>query len=246
MEKLNKVLFVPDSHHPYVDKKAWSLMLLAAKKFKPDTVVVQGDFADFYAVSSHSKDPRRTQSLQDEVDAVNVALDQLDGLKAKKKIFVSGNHEDRLERYLKDKAPELFGVFSVKTLFKLRERDWIYVPYKSDIRLGKLYVTHDCGNAGRFAISKALDTFQHNVTIGHTHRMSYQVEGNAKGEAHVGASFGWLGDTRLTDYMHKVKANRDWALGFGLGYLRSDGTMYLVPVPIVNYTCVIEGELVKL
>ncbi len=244
--KISKVLFIPDTHRPYHDKKAWALMLKAAKVFKPDTIVVQGDFADFYAVSSHSKSPSRSQCLQFEVDDVNVGLDELDKLGAKKKVFISGNHEYRLERYLEDKAPELFNLVKVKDLLRLKERGWIYVPYKRDTRLGKLFSTHDCGNAGRTAVLKALDTYQHNITIGHTHRMAYIVEGNAKGEAHVGASFGWLGDASKTDYMHRVKSNRDWALGFGLGYLRDDGIIHLVPVPIIGYSVIIEGELIKL
>lgn len=43
--------------------------------------------------------------------------------------------------------------------------------------------------------------------------------------------------------MYKVKANRDWALGFGMGYLRENGFVYLQPVPIVEYSCVVEGRL---
>jgi hypothetical protein len=89
-------------------------------------------------------------------------------------------------------------------------------------------------------------TDQGNIELsGNTHRISYMVEGNAKGESHVGASFGWLGDVTKTDYMHKVKANRDWALGFGIGYLRPDGIVHIVPVPIIKYSCIIEGELIK-
>jgi hypothetical protein len=92
-----------------------------------------------------------------------------------------------------------------------------------------------------------MDAFQHNIVIGHTHRLGYAVEGNAQGERHVTAMFGWLGDVEQIDYMHRVKAIKDWSLGFGIGYLEpKTGTVYLVPIPIVNYTCVVEGKLYSL
>lgn len=242
---MKKIFFCPDSHIPYHDKKAWALMLKAMKMFKPDIINIQGDFADFYAVSSHSKDPNRKRNLEFEVNAVNEALDQLDDLGAKKKIYVSGNHEDRLERYLMDKAPELFNVVKIPDLLNLKKRGWQYVAYKSDTRIGKLYSTHDTGCAGRNAIFRNLDAYQHNVVAGHTHRMAYIVEGNAKGESHVSASFGWLGDVRTVDYMQRVTAARSWTLGFGIGYLLDNGVVHVTPIPIINYGCLIEGKYIK-
>lgn len=81
------------------------------------------------------------------------------------------------------------------------------------------------------------------MVTGHDHAINYCVRGNATGEAHVSPTFGWLGDRDKVDYMHKIKAYRDWALGFGIGYLGDNGYIYLVPVPIVDYTCVVEGRL---
>jgi len=242
---LKKILLIPDTHSPYEDKKAWQLLLKAGKALKPDITVIQGDFFDMYATSSHSKDPSRAFQLEMEISETKKRLAEVKALKATKNIFISGNHEDRLERYLKDKAPELHSVISIPKLLGIT-KDFIYVPYKEHYRLGKLNLTHDTGTAGRYAHYKALDAFQHNVAIGHTHRMGYAVEGNAKGERHVTAMFGWLGDINKVDYMHKIKSTRDWSLGFGIGYLdEKTGNVYLVPVPIINYTCLIEGNLIR-
>lgn len=244
--KLEKILFIPDCHIPYEDKRAYDLMLKVAKDMKPDHLIILGDYADFYAVSSHSKDPNRMLKFDKEVEATKRRLDELKALKVKNKVFIAGNHENRLERYLMDKAPELYNMVTIPELFKLKEKGFRYVPYKSDYKLGKLYLTHDCGNAGRFAHNKALDTYQHNIIIGHTHRLGYSVEGNADGERHLGAMFGWLGDVREVDYMHRVKAARDWALGFGIGYLdKSTGYIYVTPIPIVDYSVVVDGKLYR-
>jgi predicted phosphodiesterase len=243
--KLKKILIVSDAHHPYVDKKAWALLLKVGADIKPDVILTQGDFADFYSVSSHSKDPSRMTRFEDEIESVNKALDQLDALGAKEKHFIAGNHCDRLQRYLNDKAPELDGLVSVPQLFRLKKRGWKYTPYKDSVKIGKLNATHDVGTAGKTAVFSALSTFQHNIVIGHVHRVSFHVEGNATGEAHVGASFGWLGDKNSVDYMHRVKVNRDWAHGFGVAYLEPNGNVHIQPVVIVDYKCVVGGKLYK-
>lgn len=246
-QKLEKILFIPDSHVPYQNKEAFELMLKAGKSFKPDHVIILGDFADFYAVSSHSKNPERALKLKDEIDQVKEALNQIKQLGAKNNQYVSGNHEDRLERYLRDKAPELFNFISIPKILGLKEKGFNYTPYKQSYKIGKLNVTHDTGNCGRNAHQKALDTFQHNIIIGHTHRLGYLVEGNANGERHVSAMFGWLGNVEEIDYMHRVKAVKDWTLGFGVGYLDTKtGVVYVTPVPIIKNTCLIEGKLIKL
>lgn len=245
--KLKKLLIIPDVHIPYHDKKAVKLLHKVAKSFKPDIIVVLGDYADFYAVSSHSKDPNRSNKLEFEVNAVNAELDELDDLKAKRKVFIAGNHENRLERYLADKAPELFNVVKIPELLKLKKRGWEYVPYKMDVKIGQVYFTHDIGTAGRSAVFNAINTYQGNIVTGHTHRLAYIVEGNAKGKPHVSTSFGWLGDASQADYMHRVKAARDWALGFGVGYLdEKTGIVHVNAVPIVGYQCVVEGQLFKI
>jgi predicted phosphodiesterase len=245
--KLEKILFIPDSHIPYHDKNAFSLMLKAGKFFKPQHVIILGDFADFYGVSSHSKNPNRALKLKEEIDDVKLALGQVSSIGAKNNVFVSGNHEDRLERYLRDKAPELFNFISIPKILELKEKGFSYTPYKQAYKLGKLNVTHDTGVAGRYAHYKALDTFQHNIIIGHTHRIGYAVEGDAQGNRHLTAQFGWLGDVNEIDYMNQVKARKEWSLGFGIGYLNpSNGIVYVVPAPIINGTVLIEGELITL
>lgn len=233
---MDKVVFIPDPHRPYHSEAAWQLFLQAMEDFKPDTIVVQGDFLDFYKVSRFSKDPKRVLSFKDEVTSGEEGLDDLDALDATRKIFIEGNHENRLVSYLADKAPDLYEFISVPDLLKLDKRGWEFVAYKSSIQLGKLWVTHDAGFIGRYAVYRTADTFQHPVVTAHTHRMCSIVEGNATGETFPAASFGWMGDVEQVDYMHKVKAKRDWTLGFGTGMLdNTTGLVYLQAHPIIQY-----------
>ncbi len=97
-DPLRRVLFIPDCHIPFHDEKAWNLMLKAAREFKPDTLVVLGDFADFYSVSAHDKNPTRVSNLEYEVGIVREKRAQLDKLGATRKIFVEGClHPTRLQ-----------------------------------------------------------------------------------------------------------------------------------------------------
>ena len=242
----HKIAFFGDAHRPYHHRKAWNLFINVMEEFKPDTIVCLGDLADFYKVSSFSKDPSRIYSFKNEVEDCNVGLDELDSLGATRKIFIAGNHEDRLTRYLQSEAPELFGLVDIPTLFKLDLREWEYIPYKSHIKIGKLYATHDVGTVGRYSLFRAADTFQHPVVVAHTHRFGMIVEGDATGKHFVASQFGWLGDVEKVDYMHKIKARREWALGFGIGYMRPNGLIHLTPIPILNssgYSCMVEGKL---
>jgi predicted MPP superfamily phosphohydrolase len=128
---LKRALIIPDTHLPYHDKRAYKLMIKVAKELDPHEIVILGDYADFYSVSSHGKDPTILGLLIDEVESVNKHLDELDDLFPRaKKVYICGNHEHRLERYLCDKAPALFGITSIEHLFKLNLRpNWKFVPY---------------------------------------------------------------------------------------------------------------------
>lgn len=246
MENLSKLAFFGDVHRPYHHQKAWKLFLQVMQDFQPDTIICMGDLADFYKISRFGKDPARKLNFKDEVEDCNVALDEIDALGCNRKIFLAGNHEDRLTRYLQSEAPELFGLVDIKKLFRLDLRSWEYVPYKDHIKVGKVYCTHDVGVAGRYSLFKAADTFQHPVVVAHTHRFGMIVEGDATGKHFPTAQFGWLGDVEQVDYMHKIRARREWALGFGIGYQNeTSGITHLQAVPIVNsrgYSCVVNGK----
>lgn len=242
---LKKYLLIPDCHVPFHDRAAFRLALRAAKAIKANNAVVLGDFLDFFAVSSHPKDPSRKQDLQAEIDAGNAALDEIDSVCRGERIYIEGNHEERLQRYLTDKAPALFRTLSLPKLLNVTKRGWKFVPYRDHVRVGRMFFTHDCGKAGRSANIDAMNAFQGNVVIGHNHRMSYNVEGSARGKPHLGATLGWLGDFSQLDYGHKIRAQRDWVHGFGVMYVEPGGNVHVTPVPIVDGKCLVEGRLIR-
>lgn len=240
--RTERLLIIPDTHAPYHDRKAWRIVMDVGRGFRPDVVVHMGDLADCYSLSTHSKDPARAYNWKSEREVCRRLRSEMDSLGASRKVFIEGNHSDRLRRYLIEKAPELYDHAAIDEELQLSQNGWEFVPYKSHAKVGKVYFTHDTGQGGKYSTARALETFQHSVVIGHHHAIQYFVHGDATGQHQVGAQFGWLGDPEKVDYMHSIKVKRNWALGFGIGYhdLRT-GYVYLVPVPIVAGTACVEG-----
>lgn len=240
-----RYLILPDAHIPYHDKRALEGLVLGkvlpAGRFHG--VVILGDWFDNYGVSTYTKDPTRLKGLQQELALGFDLLKRVEDAGFKVRIFIEGNHERRLPRFLADRAPEVYEM--VMEWWGTRFSKWIYVPYMDDIQLGKLFITHDVGRAGEHSTKQSMFDYQDNLVIGHNHRMDYTVRANAKGIAHVGASFGWLGDTAKIDYRHRMKCRRDWVLGIGTLLLREDGLVHVRAHPIINYSLEMDGVIYR-
>lgn len=242
---IERILFIPDCHFPYVDRVAWAVMLRCAWIFKPHRIIQMGDFIDCFTVSDHSKDPRRGTQLEAELVATNEALDELDALGAAHKHITWGNHENRLYRYLCDRAPALLETVRIEKLLRLDERGWTHSAFGTSFRIGNLYVTHSVnGQAGENAHHRAGQRFQKSVVIGHTHRIAQKVFGNVSGERFSASMMGWLGLELEATYNHDAEKSAMWAHGFGIGYLLGSGDVHVQVVPIVGRHAILNGEVV--
>lgn len=234
-------IVIPDAHIPYHDKRAFELVTRVIEKVKPDEVIVIGDFADFYSVSQFSKDPERVLNLKWEVDQVNKALDLV---KCKNVVFLEGNHEYRLSRYIQNNAPALAGITSVPKLFNIEERGWSFVPYGDFYRSNRVTYVHDLGFAGKYSMFSTLQASGGNVVYGHSHQAGIIYQGHQGSQGHFCMNVGWLGDYKKLEYMNKMKAIRQWRLGFGL--VEEVGNLvYAQFIPVLNYQCHLMGKTVK-
>lgn len=239
---LRRVLLLPDAHTPYHDKRALESLVLGKvlPAFKWDTVCILGDWWDNYSISAHVKNPTRERDWATEHATGKRLLSVFNRYPIRRRILVRGNHERWLERYLSERAPALYKKVMNETL---PPKGWQTVQYMDSTTIGKLHVTHDLGYAGISSAQQSLTACGDNIVIGHNHNLTYVIRGDAQGNPHIGASLGWLGDYRKIDYRHRMRARREWCLGFGVGYVRPNGIVHLQPVPIIRYSCVIEGRL---
>ncbi len=228
-----------------MDKRAWNVLLEAGRHLKPDTIIVMGDFIDCYAVSSHQKNPANRVSIEDEIAAGNAALDQLEALGATRLVYIEGNHESRMPRYIADRAPEIHAIApTIRNLLRVDERGWEWVPYRDHITIGKCHYTHDLGKAGDNAHVDARKRFESNVVMAHVHKLGASYGGNLKGETHVGVCAGWLGSAADCEYLSRAQAMSGWQLGFCTTAMESDGTTHIQTHPIINYRAFVDGKLI--
>lgn len=241
---MKKALIIPDCHIPYHDERAYNLMLKVAIDIEPDEIVILGDYADFYAINSHGKDPDLQHVLMDEVYEVIEKLKELNKLFPKaKKVFIEGNHEYRLGRYIKNKAPDLYGAVSVDKILELKVMGYHFVPYcpnqKYNVLGCGLFARHEPLAGGKHVAQNSAEKAMASMIFGHTHRIQEAQTVTMDGKNIKGISSGWLGD-QSHPVMQYVRGHHQWALGFSL-VTHYKGTWFNDLVHIKDYKCVVDG-----
>ena len=230
-----RLLIVPDVHSPFHNKQSWAVMMATARFWKPKTIILLGDLIDFYCLSAHGgSNPNRSLLIEAELDPAKALLAELDSLGADKKIYIAGNHEYRLNRYLSDHAPKLYNQFKLEKQLDLKNSNWQFIPYMQMYDSGKVLYTHDLGNSGAYAVHQALPKAQHSVVIGHIHRMDYIIASDIRGRGRIAMCPGWLGNPDHIDYEHSLLAKTQWSQGFALAEEWPDGITTFIPIPIIN------------
>lgn len=245
----SRIIVISDLHAPYHDKAAWECLLQVIRETKPATVVIIGDFADMYAISSHPKSLDRKRDFANELAGVNAVLDELRKAAGDdcRIVWTEGNHEDRITRYLQSSAPELGGIKELRAegLFKCKERNIEWVPYRRSIKIGNCSFTHDVGRCGVNTARQSLMDFGGNLVIGHSHRGGLAYQGEVKGSSHFCLNVGWLGDVNEIDYIHRNRAMRDWQLGFGVVDQDENGFSWAQFIPVLDGACVVDGKIIR-
>jgi predicted phosphodiesterase len=237
------IVVIPDAHIPYHDRRAWAVVLEAVAHLRPTHVVIMGDFADCAALSQHERTTTGGESFEDEITAVNEALDKLGTVAGDADVtYVEGNHEFRLPRYIANVAPAInLTSLQPQNLYRVLERGWRWVPYQQACRIGPVTFTHDLERAGANAIRQALSDLRRSVVIGHLHRLGVWHEGDADGRHLFAACFGWLGDVDQLTYRHRLRARREWRHGFGVIWVDGDRVSPQA-IPIVDGMAIVDGK----
>jgi len=179
--KQSRILIISDLHFPYQNNEAIILALDYGKEKKVDCIILNGDVTDFTNISRHERS-WKSRSIAEEFEALRVFLKSLRLHFPKTKIvWKMGNHEDRWEKFLYNKAPEIFDVndFQLEVLLKLGELKIEIIKDKRPIILGKLTVLHGHELMGMGGVNPARATFtktMEDTLVGHYHRTSSHSE----------------------------------------------------------------------
>ena len=220
--KLERVGLLFDVHAPYHDKVAYYTALDYLKGLKPKVtkLVLAGDYCDNYKISFWKSDPNRME-YEEEVNFVADMLKELRKMFYRIPIdYLEGNHEERLFRYLRDKAPDLLFRNKIEDVLDLKRRNINYISNidrmcagKEPYKLGKLYVLHghekkvsmNAINLARLFYLKC----KCNVIAGHHHREDHTLVKKLDGSYEGAWTVGTLG--KLSERYAPIN---DWTHGF--------------------------------
>lgn len=225
----NKFIVISDIHYPYHDTKAIKCVLDFIQDKDIDTIILNGDILDFYDVSSFDKDPDRVNSLQKEIDMSTKFFKKLRTIKPDARIvFIKGNHEYRLERYLK-KHPELYSLDALKlpNLLDLKKYNIEYSD--KGIKLGNLKIIH--GDMVRkfsgYTARGELEKHDSSGISSHTHRGGVYYYRTPE------RYLAWFESFCLCDLNPEYINEPNWQQGFLYGYIEKD-SFAVTPMPIVD------------
>lgn len=247
-KKLKLSVLWPDSHISSHDRRAFKLVHRILRELKPDEICILGDFGDVFHLSSHGKEAAIQGYFLNEINEINAELDKFDLYYPNaKKVYICGNHEHRMERYINEKCPELFGVTQYDHLIKIPSRkNWKFIPYGPNqaykVLGSKLTARHEpLSSSAKATASKALCS----LIYGHIHRIEESHIVGLDGTNHVCFSVGWLGNKSYDKVFGYVKSQHQWQMGFGLVYVDPE-TKYFYHQKIhilEDYSCVVNGKL---
>ena len=236
--KWEMVVVANDFQVPFHNQKALALFKLFLRREKPDWLILNGDFQDFWEISSFDQAPRTGKTFLEEIKIGRKILKSFRRILPKARItWLEGNHEFRLRWYLIRKAKELYGLLSVPELFDLKELNIEYMPcspgaskFTSNfIRVGNLYVGHwamVAKHAG-YAAKGLVDDKGVSLLQAHTHRFGAHARTTVDGRVLLGIENLCMCSRKTTYVSHP-----NWQLGFSVVYLEKKSGRFQ-PYPIL-------------
>lgn len=217
---------ISDVHIPYHSEVAFGAAVAALKQVKIDTLLINGDFADFYQVSRHQRDPKHRR-FSEELKSVVQGLEWLRSEFPKQRIvYKMGNHEERWDHFIWNRAPEIYDLANVRIdeLIQAKRFGVEVVGDQRFIMLGQLPILHghELGKSIFSPVNPARGAFlrtHHTVLVGHSH----QTSGHADTDMFHSETFVWSTGC-LCDLTPAYARNNRWNHGFAWVDIARDGS----------------------
>lgn len=229
------VVTVCDWHVPFESPSALAAAFAFCAKVQPQIIIIH-ETHDFYSLSRFSKDPKRIDSLQEELDRVSAYLHILRReCPNSRMILLRSNHLDRLKRYLWNHAPALSSLRALKVEELLCLDDHMIEYMDAFIYKNFLFKHGDLVSVGAgMTARRELAREGMSGASGHTHRLGQIYKRNRSGE------YTWIESGCLCDLEPEwINGTADWNQGVSLvSFAGSDRKTYqafLLPI--------IDGEI---
>jgi predicted phosphodiesterase len=233
---LVKILQINDVHIPYHDKKTLKAVFEFTEYYKPDKLVIAGDFLDFYELSKFDKNPSRKSNLQDEITEAIEILGEF-----KKLIpeihFIKGNHEDRLRSYLW-KSPELSSLdaLDLGSLLSLNRMNIDY--HEHSYHFNKFIFTHGSkiSQQSSYSARRELETHGTSGSSGHTHRLGASYKTDYRG------TIGWFENGCLCNLNPEyIQGKPNWQQAISV-FNFIDDRFFCQQIPIIDNEFIFDGR----
>lgn len=204
---------ISDLHVPYHDPSALGVMLKMQQYYKPKNVIMNGDMLDCVQLSRFSKDPQDPESFKAHIVDLCIIIRKMQ--KYSNVIYIEGNHEARVGKYINDHAPALFGLVSIEGLLKrhlTKKVEYVRTTPGESMRTwyDELLIGH-FGKASKntcYTVKLLVEKYMTNVVQAHTHRLGeYAIRG------YNGILRGWENGC-LCDLDPSYIAKPNWQQGF--------------------------------
>ena len=166
-----------DVHIPFHDNTALETMFTKFEEEDVDSILINGDLLDFYQLSFHEKDPRVVH-FKDEIEAGKEFLAYIrDRFPDIPIYYITGNHENRFERYLRIKASELLDMdeFRLDVILQVAAYRVEFIPFRSKVVFGDYTIEHGDkipGAGGVVPARTLLMRLKSNSIVNHFHKSS--------------------------------------------------------------------------
>jgi len=227
-------LILADIHAPYQNHRALDIALSLGKEIDNlEEVIILGDLADFYNLSRFARDPSITTLLREEVAAVHTVLKHINILfPHQKKIYLGGNHEQRLQAYIVRNCPELFELqgLQIENLLQCKQFGFEYIAYGPNQQykiLGGDYIArHEPYAGGQSFCRGSVQRAQMNHVFGHHHQIARATSVNLNNRNNEAISIGCLCD-KTNPVFGYVKNIHQWQLGFAIATMLGNGLTFI-------------------
>jgi predicted phosphodiesterase len=197
MPYYDSVFVMNDIHLPYHDIDAVTAAIDYGVANKPKAVFLNGDILDFHGLSYFMKDPMKKR-FSEELDLFADFMAKLNDIFKCKIYYKFGNHEERYDSFLYQKAHELVGVseFKLEEIIKKRADCEVIRDKKIVIINGLPYIHgHEYGRGAFSPVNAARGLFlqaKHSAVKGDCHTTSEHTEPNIMGKINTTYSIGAL------------------------------------------------------
>ena len=216
-----------DLHLPYHSISAITAAFDYVKKDKPDAILLNGDIIDCHRLSRFIKDPKK-RNFKLELDTFQQFFNIVEKTFKCKIYYKLGNHEERYEHFLFEKAGELVGIeeFEFGNIIKARARGIEMIQDKRYMLLNALAGIHGHEYVGGISapVNPARGLFNRGKVSsfqGHNHQSSEHTEPTLTGKTITTWSIACLSELHPA-FMPLNK----WGHGFAICDLDSNGEDY--------------------